>query len=147
MAEDETHLASVITVRNSIEASLLVGLLEADGIEARSTGDFTANLLVEALGGVQVMVREADLVRATEVLAELREDHDQQVSQGPEAAEWESDEQETFDKWPCFSHGKFWFWFVAIFIGWYLHPVAELLWNFLLVSFRSAADWLSTPFC
>ena len=112
MAEDEVHLATVITARDSAEAAMVVGLLAADGIEATTTGDFTANFLAEAPGNVKVMVRENDLDRATEVLEKLREEHDQ-----PEPEEQGDQEQAASCGCPLCSTNMLVFYLVLILMG------------------------------
>ncbi|MGE0757173.1 MAG: DUF2007 domain-containing protein [Pirellulaceae bacterium] len=60
-------------VPDEIQAAAIVALLESHGIKAQATGGFTAGFRAEAPGGVQVVVRQADLVSAREILDESGE--------------------------------------------------------------------------
>ena len=48
-------------------AAPIVAALSAEGIEAVTTGGFTAGFLAEAPGSVQIMVKREDLSRAQQV--------------------------------------------------------------------------------
>jgi hypothetical protein len=64
-------IVAVAKYSNVLEAQLAKGYLEAEGIEARLTGDQAAGLQMGALGGlVELYVRDSDAERAAELLAE-----------------------------------------------------------------------------
>ncbi|CAN5607078.1 hypothetical protein BH10PLA1_BH10PLA1_00540 [soil metagenome] len=65
---DHTGPIVLTSLPNEIVASLLVGLLENDGIRAELSGVLTSAFRAEAPGEVQVLVLPADLARAREVL-------------------------------------------------------------------------------
>ncbi len=64
------HLTSTPT---EIEASIIIAALEDNGIEATMTGNFTAGVLAEVMGWVEVLVPEAELTRAQEVMNEVKQ--------------------------------------------------------------------------
>jgi cyclic pyranopterin phosphate synthase len=64
--------ATLTTSANELEASILVAALEQHAIQAHLTGEYTAGFRAEAPGRVSVVVREADLPRARQVLSEIR---------------------------------------------------------------------------
>jgi len=53
---------------NEFEASLMIARLMADDIEAHLEGALTSGFRAEVPGGVRVMVRQADLERATQAI-------------------------------------------------------------------------------
>ncbi len=69
---DDENLSVLTTVPGEFEASAIVSALEAEGIRAQAVGGFTAGFKAEAPGGASVMVLEADLVRAKQILADLQ---------------------------------------------------------------------------
>lgn len=56
---------------SEVEAAALLAALSESGIEGTTTGSFTTGFQAEAPGDVTVVVRQSDLPRAREVLAEL----------------------------------------------------------------------------
>jgi hypothetical protein len=78
MAEPEhPEPSEVLTSRpNEMEASIVAGALEAEGIRARLSGDYTAGLRVGVPGWVQVLVFDEDLDRAREILEQVQEEND-----------------------------------------------------------------------
>ncbi len=64
------HLTSTPT---EMEASIIIAALEDDGIEATMTGNFTAGVLAEVMGWVEVLVPEEKLARAQEVMNEVKQ--------------------------------------------------------------------------
>ncbi len=70
---DDENLCKLTTVPGEFEASAIVSALEAEGIRARVVGGYTAGFKAEAPGGASVVVFEADLARAKEILAGLRQ--------------------------------------------------------------------------
>ena len=71
MSAVPNHPEVLITVRNELEAMPLIAALAELGIEASSTGGFTAGFRAEAPGEVQIIVRSEDLARATAALEEI----------------------------------------------------------------------------
>ena len=70
----DPHNPEVLTcVPTDIEAATIVTALAARGIEASTTGGYTAGFRAEAPGGVSVIVRHEDLNHAKQVLAEFDE--------------------------------------------------------------------------
>jgi len=59
---------------NGLMARALVAALADQGIQATTTGDFTAGFLAEAPGTVQVVVKRKDLPRAQQVMDEADAD-------------------------------------------------------------------------
>jgi len=72
MATDRTSPRILVSVPNEMEAAAIVHALADRGILARTIGGWTAGLRAMAPGEVRVVVGEADLARAEEVLAEIR---------------------------------------------------------------------------
>lgn len=75
-SSDEQNLndAKLVTVarrRSEIAASILVSVLQDEGIRAVATGGFTAGFRAEAPGEVRVQTLEADAERARQIIAEL----------------------------------------------------------------------------
>ncbi len=56
---------------SEIEAAAILAALSESGIEGTTTGSFTTGFQAEAPGDITVVVRQSDLSRAQEVLAEL----------------------------------------------------------------------------
>jgi hypothetical protein len=74
MSNDPHNPAILISARDDIEAAAIVAALASRGIDASTTGDFTAGFRAEAPGDVNVIVKQADLDRARNALAEIEED-------------------------------------------------------------------------
>lgn len=74
MTTDPGRLEVLRSFQNESEAAPVVAALDAHGIEAKTTGDFTAGFRAEAPGVVSVIVRQEDLDRAKEVLAEIEKE-------------------------------------------------------------------------
>ena len=64
------HLTSTPT---EMEASIIIAALEDNGIEATMTGNFTAGVLAEVMGWVEILVPEDKLTRAQEVMNEVKQ--------------------------------------------------------------------------
>ena len=62
----------LVEVPNSIEAAVVTGALEAQGIQSFTTGDFTSGFQAEAPGFVTVLVRPEDMEAARAILAEAQ---------------------------------------------------------------------------
>ena len=56
---------------SEVEAVAILAALSENGIQGTTTGSFTTGFQAEAPGDVTVVVRQSDLSRAREVLAEL----------------------------------------------------------------------------
>jgi hypothetical protein len=80
MSEHPEPSEVLTSLPSEMEASIVVGALEADGIRARLAGDFTAKLRVGVPSWVQVLVFDEDLERAQAVL--------EQVKQGDNGIDW-----------------------------------------------------------
>ena len=72
MTTDPNNPERVASVRTEMEANLIAGMLEEQGIEASVTGGFTSGFKAEAPGDVHVSVRNSDLARARGLLEEIR---------------------------------------------------------------------------
>ena len=73
MADDCSRLVVLARVATELEASAIVGELDARGIRGKAVGGYTASFRAEAPGDVAVVVAAADLGRAKQILNELRE--------------------------------------------------------------------------
>jgi hypothetical protein len=76
MTNDPNSPCTLMSAANEIEAAGIVTALAAYDIEASTVGGFTAGFKAEAPGGVQVVVRRADLDRAQSALTEIRKSQD-----------------------------------------------------------------------
>ncbi len=75
MPTDPQNPETLTRVSSEIEAVVIVTALQASGIEASTTGGYTAGFRTEAPGYVNVIVKREDLSRAKELLAEIEQDH------------------------------------------------------------------------
>ena len=73
MPVDPKNPEMLTSVPSDIEAAAIVAALAAHGVQASTTGSYTAGFRAEAPGSVNVIVRREDLDRARRVLAELNE--------------------------------------------------------------------------
>ncbi|MBN1854929.1 MAG: hypothetical protein JW829_19500 [Pirellulales bacterium] len=71
MATDPNNPEILISVPNEIEAAAIVTVLSGQGVQATTTGSYTAGFRAEAPGSVHVIVRHQDLDRAWQILAEI----------------------------------------------------------------------------
>ena len=71
MPADPNNPEVLTSVGTDIEAAAIVGALAARGIEAATTGGYTAGFRAEAPGQVHVIVKREDLERARQALAEI----------------------------------------------------------------------------
>ena len=76
MADLDDELARLTSVRNEMEAGVIVAALDGEGIKATMSGIHTAQFRAEAPGWVEVLVAEDDLPRAQTVLDQLRREND-----------------------------------------------------------------------
>ncbi len=71
MPADPNNPEVLTSVRTDVEAAAIVGALAARGIEASTTGGYTAGFRAEAPGYVNVIVKYEDLDRARHALVEI----------------------------------------------------------------------------
>jgi hypothetical protein len=69
-------LAVAASVTNEADAAMMVAALADHGIEAVSPGGYTAGFRAEAPGDVKVVVKQAELQRAREVLAKVQAENE-----------------------------------------------------------------------
>ena len=74
MTTDPNNPELLESFRSDIEAATIVAALEAHGIQASTTGGYTAGFRAEAPGNVNVIVRHQDLDLAKQVLADIKRD-------------------------------------------------------------------------
>ena len=74
MTTDPNNPEVLTRVPSDIEAAAIVTALAARGIEASTTGGYTAGFRAEAPGDVNVIVRNEQLDHARRVLAEFEQD-------------------------------------------------------------------------
>jgi hypothetical protein len=75
MTDHTDHeLVLLTSTPTEMGASIIIAALEDNGIEASMTGNFTAGVLAEVMGWVQVLVPEAELTRAQQVMNEVKQD-------------------------------------------------------------------------
>ncbi|MCH8839608.1 MAG: hypothetical protein IH831_02835 [Planctomycetes bacterium] len=74
MATDPNNPEVLTSVRTDVEAVTIVGALAARGIEASTTGSYTAGFRAEAPGCVNVIVKYEDLDRARHAFSEIEQD-------------------------------------------------------------------------
>ena len=94
MSDDPAQPETLLSVATEAEAAAIVTALAGYGIEAMADGGYLSGLQIGIAGDLRIVVKRADLPRAQEALAELREK--QSASGEPpddEADLWE------FDRW------------------------------------------------
>ena len=74
MTTDPNSPEVLVSVPSDVEAAAIVSALAARGVEASTTGDYTAGFRAEAPGQVSVTVRHSDLDQARRTLAEIEKD-------------------------------------------------------------------------
>jgi hypothetical protein len=74
MSDDNIHVERLTSVRNEMEAGIIVGALDAEGIKSTMSGFYTSGFRAEAPGWVEVLVAEADMPRAQAILDQVRND-------------------------------------------------------------------------
>lgn len=70
MSSNTSSITRLLSVANEPEAAAIVAALADRGIVARYVGGYTAGFLAEAPGRVDVLVRQEDLARASDVVEE-----------------------------------------------------------------------------
>lgn len=74
MTDHSDHeLVLLTSTPTEMEASIIIAALGDAGIEASMTGNFTAGVLAEVLGWVQILVPDAELTRAQHVMNEVKQ--------------------------------------------------------------------------
>ena len=73
MQTDRNNPEVLRSVQTDVEAAAIVSALAARGIEASTTGDYTAGFRAEAPGVVNIVVRYGDLERAKNAPAEIEQ--------------------------------------------------------------------------
>ncbi len=73
MTPDPDSVETLFSTPNEIEAAAIVTALAGYGIEALATGGYTWGFRAEAPGLMAVVVKHADLDRAKQALAEIRQ--------------------------------------------------------------------------
>lgn len=68
---DQANLVTVAKRQCEASASVLVSVLQDEGIRAIATGGYTAGFRAEAPGVVRVLTFEADAGRAREIISEI----------------------------------------------------------------------------
>jgi hypothetical protein len=76
MADDTNDPVLLTSAPNEMEAGIIVGALEEEGIKAAMSGVYTAGFRAEAPGWVQVLVAVKDLPRAQAILAGVQAHRD-----------------------------------------------------------------------
>ena len=74
MTTDPNNPEILARVPSDIEAATIVSALAERGINASTTGGYTAGFLAEAPGDINVIVRHEDFNQAKQVLAEIDQD-------------------------------------------------------------------------
>lgn len=77
MRSDPNRPEVLLSVSNEIEAGVIVTALAEYGIEALTTGGYTSGFKAEAPGYVAILVKQADLDRAKQALAEIQQQKDE----------------------------------------------------------------------
>ena len=60
------------SVSNEKESALILCVLNDEGIETKTEGEFTAGFMAEAPGEVRIYIKEKDLVKARSILDDSR---------------------------------------------------------------------------
>ncbi len=68
---DQANLVTVAKRQCEASASVLVSVLQDEGIRAIATGGYTAGFRAEAPGVVRVLTFESDAERAREIVSEI----------------------------------------------------------------------------
>ena len=69
--EDDEGLVELISVQGEMDAQLLVGILESEGVEVLMKSNQTFSALpftVDGMGAVRIMVKREDLAEAKKIL-------------------------------------------------------------------------------
>ncbi len=74
MSDDPNRVVVLTAAPTEAEGAMIVAALEAQGVQAQTTGALTSGFRAEAPGGVQVIVRYADLEQAQSVLRAIEKE-------------------------------------------------------------------------
>ena len=77
-APNPTKLTEVYT---NMEAAMIVAALETHGIESHLTGEYTSEFRAEVPGHVEILVNDADLARAQQVLSNFGNQGDAETTE------------------------------------------------------------------
>ena len=74
MSDDPNRVVVLTAAPTEAQGAMIVAALEAQGVQAQTTGALTSGFRAEAPGGVQVIVRYADLDQAQSVLRAIEKE-------------------------------------------------------------------------
>jgi hypothetical protein len=74
MNEGSDGVVVLTTAPNEMYGAIVVAALEAAGVSTQTTGALTSGFRAEVPGGVQILVRQADLERAQAALKALQDE-------------------------------------------------------------------------
>lgn len=74
MSDQGNTPVTLVSVPDELEAAMIVSALAAHGIDASTTGSFTAGFRAEAPGEVQILVRASELEKAQTALKAVQSD-------------------------------------------------------------------------
>ncbi len=74
MSDDPNRVVVLTAAPTEAQGAMIVAALEAQGVQAQTTGALTSGFRAEAPGGVQVIVRYADLEQAHSVLQAIEKE-------------------------------------------------------------------------
>lgn len=115
MSTDPNNPEVLLSVRNEAEAAAIVGALTDQGIETITTGSYTASFIAEAPGGVNILVKHADVERAEQALAEIHQTTvDWRTVDTTEASESPADEDAIIDDQCHVSNSAYLFWGIVL---------------------------------
>ena len=73
MTPDPQQPETLLSVPTEVEAAAIVTALAEYDVKAMAVGGYTSGFKAEAPGGVAVVVKHADIERAKQALAEIRQ--------------------------------------------------------------------------
>jgi len=85
---DHANLVTVARRQCEASASVLVSVLQDEGIRAIATGGYTAGFRAEAPGVIRVLTFEADADRAREIIHEIEAEIRESQQRGKEGFQW-----------------------------------------------------------
>jgi len=68
MSDSKIEIVTLITVLSELKAATIISLLEAEGINAQTSGDLSAGFKLEAPGGVDILVNEIDKEKSLQII-------------------------------------------------------------------------------
>lgn len=74
MSDDPNRVVVLTAAPTEAQGAMIVAALEAQGVQAQTTGALTSGFRAEAPGGVQIIVRYADLEQAQSVLRAIEKE-------------------------------------------------------------------------